>query len=342
MICNNCRKNFSEPLTLFNGEWACPHCCQKLELTTRELEETEENTELFIQGESSLLKALLLNNVGNVNINKQFDEYIKLAYYCFQKSADLGNPNAFYRLGFLYDKALIEKNRTQKNRCQIALKYYLTACKKTTNEAIKNKSAIALVKMLSTSKYFPNELALYKKEYETQLRGIDLNKIKTQTNYFEFVRDTLLSLNDSYHAPIFGTLTVTENDIERLLEIKKSFSPKAHIQVYIEGQSMVCNGIESAFKSLFDWNNIKKDKLDLSKKITIIFFKRKFNSSKLKRKSEKIYESIMGNQCKYIVNLLNDKFYNDSVFYEDDLIYYLNKHSIDDGLGLLAEAVCNK
>ena len=88
MRCNNCKKEYNEPLSLFNGDWACPHCCRKVELSVNDLKETPENKELFIQGEASLLKALHLANNYSGDVSKQFDELIGLANYCFQQSAE--------------------------------------------------------------------------------------------------------------------------------------------------------------------------------------------------------------------------------------------------------------
>jgi hypothetical protein len=340
---NNCRKEYNEPLSLFNGEWACPHCFKLIKLTTNKLIETEENKELFVQGEASLLNALLLANNYSGDVSKKFDELIDVACYCFQQAAEQGNPNAFYRLGYLYDKDLIEKNKTEKGRCQIALKYYLTVCKNTTDEALKQKAAIALVKMLHASKDFPNEANQYYIEYEKYLKGIDLTKVKVRANYIEFVLDTLKATNNAGNSPAFGILTVAANDIELLLQHAKSFSPKTvTIQIYIDGQDMFSNGAKHKFKNLGEWKYIDKRELDLSKKITILFCKKKFNakSIKNKHKAEKIYNRISGRQWQFMLNLMTQN--NDFVFYEDDLVYFLNKETVDSGLNNLSRKACNK
>ena len=345
MICNNCKREIDEPLNLFNGDWACPRCCEKIEFATKALEETEENKELFIHGETHLLKALVLKDEAT-DIQKHFEELIAAAYYFFQQAAKLGNPSAFYRLGYLYDKDLIDKNRTEKNRCQIAMKYYLTVCKKAKQDSDKEKAAIALVKMLSANGSFPNETSLYTKEYASYLKGIDLSKVKASTNYYEFVSSTLRSLSERALAPAFGTLTVSSSDLNRLVEYAQTIPPDVTVQIYMDGQQMVCvNGnrrTSNDFISLAEWLITDKKNLDLSRKVTIVFCKTKFHSKKLDRKAKAIFDKIMGNKHKYILSLLKDLIYSDTVFYEDDLIFYLNRRSVDQGLSALAKAACNK
>ena len=341
MICNNCKREIDEPLNLFNGEWACPRCCGKIDFATTDLEETEENRELFIHGETHLLKALLLEDSAG-DIKKQFEELISSAHYFFQQAAELGNPDAFYRLGYLYDKDLIDKNRTEKNRCQIALKYYLAVCKKAKQDSIKQKAAISLVKMLSANGSFPNEVALYTKEYATYLKGIDLSKVALRANYYEFVSGTLRSLSERAYSPAFGTLTVTKAELERLVE--KIIPTDVIVQVYANGKPFVNSGnrLSKEFITLSEWLKVDKNNIEFNEKLTIIFCKTKYNSKKLDKKSKAIQEIIIGRQHKYIINLLKDPVYSDTVFYEDDLIYYFNRRTVDQGMTALSNAACHK
>ena len=107
MICQQCHKRAEQPLELYDGGWACPHCKHGLMSAFSDFSVTRENEELFTLSERSYYRWLT-----NARRGQEGRTWLDKAVELCRESARLGNPLAVTRLGYYYDKDYVEENRS--------------------------------------------------------------------------------------------------------------------------------------------------------------------------------------------------------------------------------------
>ena len=131
MICISCHKNFDDALELYNGNIACPHCGADL-ATVTDFKVTAENNERFRLSETYFFHSLELSNkninsrrgASNSSIKKEWDECVENAIKHCRIAAYSGHPEAYWRMGFYYDKDYAGTSSTENQRCRIAHNFY--------------------------------------------------------------------------------------------------------------------------------------------------------------------------------------------------------------------------
>ena len=123
MICQQCHKRAEQPLELYDGGWACPHCKHEMMSAFSAFSVTAENEELFTLSERSYYRWLT-----NARRGQEGRTWLDKAVELCRESARLGNPLAVTRLGYYYDKDYVEENRSEAVRCRIAYAYYSAVC----------------------------------------------------------------------------------------------------------------------------------------------------------------------------------------------------------------------
>ncbi len=122
MICANCKKKIETPLELYNGSLTCPSCKKSL-TTVENFRITEESEELYRLSEGMFFRFL----TSKENREKRQEKIEKAVSYCTQ-AAMAGHPCALVRLGYYYDKGLVESTRSEAERWRIAYGFYTSVC----------------------------------------------------------------------------------------------------------------------------------------------------------------------------------------------------------------------
>ncbi|MCH5350850.1 MAG: hypothetical protein J1F39_02645 [Clostridiales bacterium] len=136
MICTKCEKSFENALELYNGNIACPNCGHDL-ASVKEFKITEESEERFRLSETFFYRSLELSN-KNINgrpgetdrkkIETEWRENIDNAIKHCRIAAAAGHPEAYWRMGFYYDKDYAGVGSTEVQRCRIAYNFYAALC----------------------------------------------------------------------------------------------------------------------------------------------------------------------------------------------------------------------
>ena len=117
MKCKNCNKRFDNFLILSNKKIVCPNCFNEIIVRDFELDETEENKEIF-----DLSEQLLFKGIKEKNIREVLD-----AFNLCKEAVDLDNPLAYIRLAYYYEN-LKEKEvgLNTLNKYILAAEYYIS------------------------------------------------------------------------------------------------------------------------------------------------------------------------------------------------------------------------
>lgn len=368
MKCSNksCDKTIIEPLVLYNGKWVCPFCRKDLVNENIVFKVTKENDEIY------RLSEIFYYNSFNENDLATKELYIKNAVENCRLAASLGHPLAYKRLGFYYDKDYVELNRSEVARCQMAYQYYSTVCYSTNNELtidpdvknkdislidIKKETAELMLKMLI--EFGEGELLDESYSFEKNAKkireklGVSIDETRKITSMKQTKLDKILSAlrdcTNKKRAPLFGIFpAVKVSDLENLFKnndkeinslIKNDDLYLAFVRYTdnrystIEGERLIPLSSPTKIKS--DIENLINEKQE---QVVIVFFNKKNGHNLLKKKEISAVE-------KYITDIKN-KFLSDIVynltyhvkngdgriFYDDDVYYYLNSHSVPKAL----------
>ena len=234
MICQQCHKRAEQPLELYDGGWACPHCKHEMMSAFSAFSVTAENEELFTLSERSYYRWLTNSRRGQEG-RTWLDKAVELC----KEAARLGNPLAVTRLGFYYDKDYVEENRSEAVRCRIAYAYYSAVCFSDADLKVqegvrgryewKDIRVHAAELMLNMLAYAPEELtALDKFNFEynrARVRaklGVDTPAVRTEPMRVGRSRqafELLYSCFAKQRAPLFGIFRLSGEELKGLFGI---------------------------------------------------------------------------------------------------------------------------
>lgn len=236
MICEHCKKEFKEPLELYNGEWACPLCRENISVTSNELTVTHENDELFRLAEMCYFKAIKAEN------RKDYQRDINKAVSLCREAARLQHPKALIRMGYYYDAGYIAFDRTE--AFKMAHDYYKavwTAARIDVNYIggvaedwgangikLKERAAYLYLNLLKNvpEKYSANSVYNYADAKAAVIAaGLPVNlsdggEGSREEDRAVKILDILESCKAGGRAPLFGVLRVDGETFKRLAEIK--------------------------------------------------------------------------------------------------------------------------
>lgn len=236
MICHNCKRKFTTPLELYDGELFCPLCKQKLMV---EFRHTAENKELFERSEAMFNSYLQQINFMRANavadktrrIEKLLKFYRQSAIKYCKEAADLGHPGAMVRLGFYHWKGYVDSGMGSFGNYKVAYKYFMSVLKDdAAEEADKKLAARYMADMLM---YAPAELRnesisgggrssyslAENADIISQYVGV-LPAFRDESAHdgIERIKGVLKSCvaKNSTHQPLFGFFVVSKEDAEAL------------------------------------------------------------------------------------------------------------------------------
>lgn len=236
MICEHCRKEFKEPLELYNGEWACPLCRENISVTLKELEVTHENEELFNLSEICYFRAVKAEN------RKDYQRDLSKAVELCREAARLQHPKALLRMGYYYDAGYIAFDRNE--AFKMAHDYYKavwTATRIDVNYTggiaddwgangvkLKERAALLYLNLLKNvpEKYSNNSVYNYSEAKAAVIAAglpvklSDEGAENREEDRAVKVLDILESCKTGGRAPLFGVLRVDGETFKRLAETK--------------------------------------------------------------------------------------------------------------------------
>lgn len=236
MICEHCKKEFKEPLELYNGEWACPLCRENISVTLKELEVTHENEELFNLSEICYFRAVKAEN------RKDYQRDLSKAVELCREAARLQHPKALLRMGYYYDAGYIAFDRNE--AFKMAHDYYKavwTATRIDVNYTggvaddwgangvkLKERAALLYLNLLKNvpEKYSNNSVYNYSEAKAAVIAAglpvklSDEGAENREEDRAVKVLDILESCKTGGRAPLFGVLRVDGETFKRLAEIK--------------------------------------------------------------------------------------------------------------------------
>ena len=254
MICLNCNKSFDNALELYNGNIACPHCGNDL-AAVKEFKITAESDERFRLSETYFYRSLELSN-QNINGNRgeidykqieaEWRENIENAIKHCRIAAAAGHPEAYWRMGFYYDKDYAGVGSTEAQRCRIAYNFYAALCYydrfkelkvdgnfaalKYNNEmfeSLRRRAANDLLVMLFNAPssigqnprfdYAKNRERLVKK-YGEGIGPSARDRTDKESTAMSQATATLGACLSTTRVPLFGYFFVSQSDLSRLVD----------------------------------------------------------------------------------------------------------------------------
>jgi predicted RNA-binding Zn-ribbon protein involved in translation (DUF1610 family) len=238
--CTSCGKEIV-PLELYDGNWSCPLCRNKIREQKAKLKRTKENEELFLQGEL-LYAQWLFNRDGSADLS-----VVEKAINLCRISARQGNPKAIARLGYYYDKDYVGTNFTEAMRVRIAHSYYSQVCYSILPavdkeeglpemdwDDVRKKTAQAMLFMLSQA---PSEVqenptysldenlmqvhSLFGEDFQFTAQKARQYKLDAKERFYS----AILACNDEKRAPLFGVFKLSVGDIRT--SVQSSTAEKA-------------------------------------------------------------------------------------------------------------------
>lgn len=252
MICTKCKKNFGEPLELYDGTVACP-CCGKTLADVTDFIITVESEERFRLSETYFFRSLELSNKnisGKVDaadrdkLQAEWAECIDNAVKHCRIAAAAGHPMAIWRMGFYYDKDYTAVSSSEAQRCRIAYNFYSLLCTSSVSDVKAEKTELAmdqaafrklkvraandlLVMLLNA----PEALLHTHKFNYTHNRdrlvrmygdSIRVGGVDKKAESADFVNTqalkTLMACFDKTRVPLFGYFYISRDGLQRLID----------------------------------------------------------------------------------------------------------------------------
>lgn len=347
MICEHCKKEFNEPLELYNGEWACPLCRGNVNISSADLEVTHKNDELFKLSEMCYFRAIKSENT------KDYQRDLQRAVALCKEAARLQHPKALVRMGYYYEIGYIafDKNEAFK----MAHDYYKavwTAGKvnvlyivgEGANEYADNGKKIrarAANLYLNLLKNPPEKFAGNKNygyaEAKAAVVAAGLTVEREEEAFSDREEDRAVRITEIFElcfskerAPLFGVLRINGEEFKRLCEIKGEGKRETRAKLfrYAEKIDLVMlnesTGEPQAIKTEKNAALIRADE-----QYYLYFFnangKHVFSGGNLK-KVQKVLESGGYEFGKvYAIAEKAKSVKSDFVFYDDDVLKYKSK-----------------
>lgn len=355
-----CKKEVETPLILYNGDWICPFCGNPLVNDNIVFKITRKSDELYKMSE------ILYYNSLNQSENLRRDNYIKSAVSKCIEAMELGDPRAYVRLGFYYDKDYVDLNRSESIRTKIAYQYYSAVVYNSTKEIdvedgvesvslleLKKYAAEYMLKMLldfndedSSGEKFTYEYNA-KKVRELLSFNIDTgNRVRSSNiGNIERILNTLNGCKNRKRAPIFGIYTLlSKKELELLFTSKDGAiydlidNEKIDVVAYAYNKN---NKVDERPLSLNTKGLVKGtlEELNDNSKVALVFFNKRNGHNFLKKKEVKEVERFLldepnGYLEMHINNIFSrvERFY-ERVYFDDDIYFYkLQKKKVSDCL----------
>ena len=251
MRCSNekCRRQFAEPLELFNGVTACPYC--KTEQKRKNFELTKQNQELFDLSELYFYRYLFPSSLdkkagGRIILKKS--DLLKEAMENCKRSAYLGNIFASYKMGGYYERYNPE-SQSEFFRIKTAFEYYADVCFFTKDviptekgaRAVKEADVKELKRIAATDllnlivkhgsllkgdeKFDPEKTE--KRIFDVYgIRSVGEDNNRGGVNKVNAVYNTVCSCIVGKRPPLFGLFFMTGREIKDLFDIKADKTKK--------------------------------------------------------------------------------------------------------------------
>ena len=126
MICTggDCQERIKEPLELFDGSLACPHCACILK---HNFAVTEQNDNLFRLSQAYYFQYLAMAAAVDKSVEQKklaaIQKKLEIAVKYCRDAARLGHPEACVKLGFYWETGYMQK-RESVERFKMAFRYY--------------------------------------------------------------------------------------------------------------------------------------------------------------------------------------------------------------------------
>lgn len=320
MKCGECKDkkgaalDIGRPLELYDGRWCCPRCKKDIfPQKDSELQINAENNELFVRSEEAYYKWLTSAGEKNAVRFKYLDKALNL---CSEAAFAL-HPEALMRMGYYYENGYMDSSKSLKDRRNAAYRYYDAVC---SNE----KCELTELKEKCANK-------------RDALGEVCANKIHkkpnvNETNNSDFAFSVWRSCFDEERAPLFAVFRLSASEAEKFLSGEGEFSvlKKISRDTYLKiAQADANGGIgPHGFET-------KKNPVDVTKYLGNIpsdgIYMMIFNSKGRHRYLKKhqitqIAECLDKDDDEYVKQLICSEHYNSSVFYDDDIYIFKDKH----------------
>ncbi len=349
MICSNvkCNKEIAKPLELYNGEWACPHCREKIS-SSRTFRIDGENHEIYVLSECLYFRWMTMQGQEKINNGYLLDKAVEAC----RESAIKGHPQAIIRMGYYYDKDYVEVTSSEIMRCRAAYNYYSSVCFSDKMPEIIDKSVMStfdweyeqlragrlLLEMLSKlphsetkhkkMDYNDNLNRLRNKFGEGKLGALEEIVFTHDTPGYERGYNTLKSCLSKLRAPVFGIFRVTGKEMKKIFDENKGFARRVASKIDVGYLECDAKGkvADELFFMLTNDHRITEVLANVSDtKTYLVYF---FNENKgkhqyLNRKfREGVRKGLEKDDFFLVKRLCNDCGEIDFTFYDDDLYLY--------------------
>lgn len=358
MYCKKCNRDVEKPLELYNGQFACSYCKEKLAL---DLNVDANNQEQFELSEISFHRALEKHRARG-----EFTKRIAKAVSLCKAAAFSGHPKALVRLAYYYEMGYV--NADEVASFKAACEYYqLVWSNPFTNTAIQGYSPlrqIAVNRHLALLERAPKSLAHNNKylysEVVRQIRAQHNLTIPPRDKADEHDRQASSSARVSRildscfakgRAPLFGLIALRGGELRHWATAPKTvgketlpcceyYTSKIDLFV-IQKNSQYDEPIAYNFTSsdIFAANNSRDISISNDGTYYLCFLNHKV---KKYGKISKILDPVEDDKQQLLFELVRKKPLDDYIFYVDDVVYYRRKmESLKHALTDLIDAVCN-
>ncbi len=368
MKCGFCQTTIDRPLELYDGRWCCPNCKKDIfPDTDSEFVIDALNQELFVRSQEYYFKWLTSKDEDKKTRFRFLDKAVSLCCECAFRS----HPRALMRMGYYYENGYIDFNKSQAERWIVAYFYYKAVCFNV-HRGIETPSGsedyideITQIK-LECAKRLANMLKKPPREVAAKgsfdgyvdfdaMRQVVLDKIKELGGEYDegefalvgkheydnadIAFAALRSCFDEERAPVFGIFKLSCNEAKKLFveQDNKGFSILEKIgrdtklkiaEIYDDKE------IQGKFYEFKNSDAIISFMENCPQKgIYICFFNSEGGHKYLKKRQINAFaKSMSQNNNAYIKQLIAAQKYNSSVFYDDDIYRYTEKHITMDGI----------
>lgn len=368
MKCNQCGKQISAPLELYDGRIVCSKCGKDLLASDRPFVLTEENQAYFNKSEE-LYFAWLENADGESKLSMA-EKAVDLC----KTSAYLGNPNALARLGYYYDRDYDEVNRGENMRCRLAYRCYKAVCmqnqsptvedgaKEIDFTALQKRTAKMLFEMMKTApeetvKAVESDFRVVKERIATKFGEVyHAQDAVEETDATKIALEQIALIKSEQRATLFGVIKMNKATLTSVIEPKKDKSltlldviKKRKTEVYLVklDRASNINANDDAFYRLTNENQVNTILNELSSEETVaIVYVNGWGKHKYYSKIDEIVKAIAKNRYDLARRLIcdADRRRIEFTFYDDDLYYCQNftggHKSLSSAMEKLIETVC--
>lgn len=368
MKCGFCNTVIDRPLELYDGRWCCPNCKKDVfPDTDSEFVIDALGRELYVRSQEYYFKWLTSKDEDKKTRFRYLDRAVNLC--C--EAAFRSHPRALMRMGYYYENAYIDFNKSQAERWAVAYFYYKAVCFNVHKGAqtqtgkeeyadeitdIKLECAKRLAVMLKKP---PREIAR-KGSFDgyvdfNEMRRAVLDRIKelggeydegefqltVQHEYdnADIAFAALRSCFDEERAPIFGIFKLSKQEAQKLFveQDKDGFSILEKIGRDTKLKIAEIFDDKEVEGKFYEFKNsdaiVRYMENCPDKGIYICFINSEGGHKYLKKRQINAFaKSLTANNNAHIKQLIAAKKYNASVFYDDDIYKFTEKRTAMDNI----------